>query len=48
MKAITIVQVRNDDGLNQCSSRRSEKELSDPGYILKEELTEFADGLVAQ
>lgn len=48
LEAITIVQVRNDDGCNQCSSRRSGNELSDPGSILKEELTKFADVLVAQ
>lgn len=39
-----MVQVRNADGLNQHSSRRGGEELSDSGYILKEELTGFADG----
>ena len=48
-RTVTSVQERRkDDGLNQCGSRRSREELSDSGYILKEEGTGFADGLVVQ
>ena len=43
--SITTVQARKNDGLNQCGSRRN-RELSDSGYILKEEVTGFPDGLV--
>ena len=44
--SIATVQARKNDGLNQCSSRKN-RELSDSGYILKKEVTGFADGLVA-
>lgn len=47
-RTVTPVQERKDDGLNQCGSRRSRGELSDSGYILKEEGTGFADGLAVQ
>lgn len=40
--------VRHDDGLNQGGSRRSGEELSDSGYVLKEELAGFADELVVK
>lgn len=43
--SITTVQARKNDGLNQRGSNRN-RELSDSGYILKEEVTGFPDGLV--
>ena len=43
--SITTVQARKNDGLNQRGSSRN-RDLSDSGYILKEEVTGFPDGLV--
>ena len=45
LEATVIIQVRNVNGSNQGSGNGEGEKWSEPGGVLKEELTRFIDGL---